>query len=119
MAIYFIYDTNAARYWTSLPMTVLFRSLVALFAGVALLLAMSIRTSLAWWPMLELGKISYGIYLWYLIVLYLVQRHAPFKGTAAVLTIIALTLVLAKLNYLAIEMPFMRWAHNARRIPAA
>ncbi len=119
MAIYFIYDANAARYWASLPMTVLFRSLVAAFAGVALLLAMSIRTSLLWRPMLELGKISYGIYLWHLIVLYLVQRQVPLKETAAVLTITALTLVLAKLSHLAIEMPFMRWAHNARRIPAA
>jgi exopolysaccharide production protein ExoZ len=119
MAIYFIYDANAARYWASLPMAVLFRSLVALFAGVALLLAMSIRMSPLWRPMLELGKISYGIYLWHLIVLYLVQRHVPFKGTAAVFTIIALTLMLAKLNHLAIEMPFMRWAHNVRRITTA
>jgi peptidoglycan/LPS O-acetylase OafA/YrhL len=119
MAIHFIYGANATRYWASLPMTVLFRSLVAVFAGVALLLVMSIHTSRGWRPMLELGKISYGIYLWHLIVLYLVQRHVPFKGTAAVLIIIAITLALAKLSHLAIEMPFMRWAHNARRIPAA
>jgi peptidoglycan/LPS O-acetylase OafA/YrhL len=115
MAIYFIYDANATRYWASLPMTVLFRSLVALFAGVVLLLTMSIRKSIVWRPMLELGKISYGIYLWHLIVLYLVQRHVPLKGTAAVLAIIATTLVLAKLSHLAIEMPFMRWAHNRQR----
>jgi peptidoglycan/LPS O-acetylase OafA/YrhL len=119
MAIYFIYDANSARYWRSLPMSVLFRSLVALFAAVALLLAMSISTSTVWRPMLALGKISYGIYLWHLIVLYLVQRHAPFKGTVAVVMIIALTMVLAKLSHLAIEMPFMRWAHNARRTPVA
>ncbi len=115
LAIYFIYDENASRFWISLPMTVLFRSLVAAFAGVALLLAMSIRTSLLWRPMLELGKISYGIYLWHLIVLYLVQRYSPFKGIAAVLTIIAFTIVLAKLSYLLLEMPLMRWAHNAGR----
>jgi len=113
MAIYFIYDANALRYWKSLPMTALFRSLVAMFAGVALLLAMSIRTTFIWRPMLELGKISYGIYLWHLIVLYLVQRYSPFNGMAAALTVIVVTLVLAKLSYLAIEMPSMRWAHNA------
>jgi peptidoglycan/LPS O-acetylase OafA/YrhL len=115
MAIYFAYDLNAARFWTSLPMTVLFRSLVAVFAGIALLLAMSIRTSTAWRPLLELGKISYGIYLWHLIVLYLVHRYAPFKGMAAVLSIITFTVVLAKFSHLAIELPFMRWAHNARQ----
>ena len=116
MAIYFIYDANALRYWNSLPMTALFRSLVAMFAGVALLLAMSIRTTFIWRPMLELGKISYGIYLWHLIVLYLVQRYSPFNGMAAALTVIAVTLVLAKLSYLAIEMPSMRWARNARPV---
>ncbi len=114
MAIYFIYGANALRYWNSLPMTVFFRSLVAMFAGVALLLAMSIRASHLWWPMLELGKISYGIYLWHLIVLYLVQRYLPFKETAAVLMVIALTLVMAKLSYFAIELPSMRWAHRVR-----
>ena len=43
IAIYVIYDANAARYWTSQPMAVLFRSLIAAFAAIALLAAFSSR----------------------------------------------------------------------------
>lgn len=114
VAIYCVYTWNAPHYWDSLIMAVLFRSLVAAFAGLMLLLAISLRAKTSLGPLLELGKLSYGIYLWHLVVLYLVQRYAPFKATAAVLCIIVLTMALAKLSYVMIEQPFMRWAHKAR-----
>ena len=67
--------------------------------------------------MLELRKISYGIYVWHLIVLFLVQRHLPFRGTLAVAVIVVLTILLAEFSLHAIEWPCMRWARNTRRTP--
>ena len=120
IAIYVIYDANAALYWRSQPMAVLFRSLIAAFAAIALLAALSSRAqwrNAVWRPMLQLGKISYGIYLWHLIVLFLVQRHLPFRGTVAVAVIVVLTILLAEFSRHVIERPCMRWARNTRSTP--
>jgi peptidoglycan/LPS O-acetylase OafA/YrhL len=117
IAISVVYTNFAARYWSLWPMAILFRTFVAAFAGIALCAALSSRpqANSAWYrPMLRMGKISYGIYLWHLIVLYFVQRHVPLKGTAAVLVIVATTLLLAEITYRLVERPAMQWARGRR-----
>lgn len=121
LAIWRIFDANVHTYWQSPAMAILFRSLVAAFAATAVLAALSApaRLSRAWRPLLHLGRISYGIYLWHLIVLTLVQRHLPVQGTIAVLVIIATTLVLSQISWRWVEQPFIAWARRAsRRRPA-
>lgn len=117
LAVWRIFDANAQTYWQSPAMAILFRSLVAAFAAVAVLAALAVprRLSPAWRPLLHLGRISYGIYLWHLIVLTLVQRHVPVQGVLAVLLIIGATLVLSEISWRWVEQPFIAWARRANR----
>lgn len=114
VVIFLIYDANAARYWTLLPTAVLFRTLIAVFVSIMLLLALSLDASPIWRPLLKLGELSYGIYLWHLIVLFLVQRELKIGGAIAVIIIVTTTIILAELSHRYVETPCMRWAHNAR-----
>ncbi len=119
--VFLVYDANAATYSSSLPMMALFRSLVAAFGGVALLAAVAApaRLGRAWWPALHLGRISYGVFLWHLPILYLVQRHLPWRGTASTLAVIVSTLLLAHVSYRMVEQPCTRWAKRRAAAAAA
>lgn len=114
LLIFHIYDTNAANYWRLLSMTVFFRTLVALFAGVLLIgvLSSSPKKSGAWSPFLFLGRISYGIYLWHLIALYTAETHFRFFPTGNLVGMVALTLTLATASHYLVERPVMRWARH-------
>ena len=113
LLIYLLYTNYAARYWSLWPMAVLFRTLIALFAAFALLAALSARHKLtsAWGPAIRLGQLSYGIYLWHLIVLQLIQKYTPLSGTSAVLVILVLTWLLSEASLRLVERPAMRWGH--------
>jgi len=112
IVVFLVYDANAAAYPSSLPMMALFRTLVAVFGGTALLAAVAAPAALgrAWGPALHLGRISYGVFLWHLPVLYLVQRHFPWRGTPSTLAVILSTLILAHASYRLVEQPCTRWA---------
>ncbi|APV51268.1 hypothetical protein BWI17_17210 [Betaproteobacteria bacterium GR16-43] len=116
VAIFLLYDTYAARYFQSAPMAVLFRTLVAMCGGLALLAALSAppAASPAWRPFLYLGSISYGIYLWHLFALYTVQQLWPWQEWAAVPAVIGLTILLAGASHRWVEEPCMRWARRRR-----
>ena len=94
-------------------MAVLFRTLIAFFAAFALLAALSARHKLtgAWAPAIRLGQLSYGIYLWHLIVLQLIQKYTALNGTGAVLVILLLTWLLSEVSLRLVERPSMRWGH--------
>jgi peptidoglycan/LPS O-acetylase OafA/YrhL len=69
-------------------------------------------------PMLYLGKISYGIFLWHLLVLELLREALGltlFSGGMWYhwpLTIVA-TVVAAQLSWWILEQPAIRWAHRS------
>ncbi len=114
--IYLVYANYSTRYWSLWPMAVLLRSLIALCAACALQAALYARHQFnhAWRPAIRLGQLSYGIYLWHLIVLQLVQKHTPLTGTKAVLMILLLTWLLSELSLKLVERPAMSWG----RMPA-
>jgi peptidoglycan/LPS O-acetylase OafA/YrhL len=83
---------------------------------------------LSWAPLVYLGKISYGIYVYHVFIIVLVsplllpygisEDHNAF-GRIAIL--LALTLVVSSLSWHWIEQPFLAWkkamASGAKRIP--
>ena len=72
-------------------------------------------------PLRALGKVSYGVYLWHMPVLYALQVHAllPDAPAAAMAAVAGPTLVLATLSWLAVERPALALADRAapRRAP--
>ncbi len=118
LLIYLLYTTYATQYWRLWPMAVMFRSLIALFAACALLAALSARHQLtgAWQIGIRLGKLSYGIYLWHLIVLQLVQKYTALTGTKAVFVILLLTWLLSELSLRLVERPAMRWGQARSKL---
>jgi peptidoglycan/LPS O-acetylase OafA/YrhL len=83
---------------------------------------------LSWTPLVYLGKISYGIYVYHVLIIVLVspllatcgmsEEHNAFGRIAALL---ALTLVVSSLSWHWIEQPFLAWkkamASGPKRIP--
>ncbi|MDJ0663488.1 MAG: acyltransferase [Acidimicrobiia bacterium] len=65
-------------------------------------------------PLLYLGKISYGLYLWHYTVYFVVKKNVtvyPYKP----LLQISLSLIVAALSYRYIERPFLRWKDRLRQ----
>src|SRR3569832_689695 len=92
-------------------MAVFFRTALACCAGLVVLL-------LCAWPMprrrvliavpLYLGKISYGIYLWHLPVLFYLGDHTRLEPAGALAVAIAATVGLAALTWHFVEAPMLR-----------
>lgn len=62
---------------------------------------------LAWRPAVYVGEISYGMYLWHILILAVVVRRVG-SGFAADLLVVALTVVVASCSYRWWEQPFRR-----------
>ncbi|HEY5144210.1 MAG TPA: acyltransferase [Solirubrobacteraceae bacterium] len=102
----------------NLPAAVGFALIVAAVAGGA-------GRSVSWLsarPLVFVGVISYGVYLWHLPLL-LVAREAgvlPHDLAPRMLTVLALALGAAWLSWVVVERPAMRWAaRRPRRAPRA
>jgi peptidoglycan/LPS O-acetylase OafA/YrhL len=89
-------------------------------AAVVLVPDDGVSRLLSWRPLAELGKISYGVYLWHL-PLFVVFRDA-FPRTSnwiAVPIMAAITLGASVLSYRFIEEPFLRMKERFRPVTVA
>jgi peptidoglycan/LPS O-acetylase OafA/YrhL len=72
---------------------------------------------LRWRPLAYAGLVSYGIYLWHVpVILVLNERHAlPVALIPRLLTVLAITVAIATVSWRFIEQPVIEWAHGRRR----
>jgi peptidoglycan/LPS O-acetylase OafA/YrhL len=73
---------------------------------------------MTWRPLLYLGKISYGLYLWHFTVYYVVRKNLT-TYPAKPLVQISLSLVVATLSYYLVEKRFLRMKNRMRQPAAA
>jgi peptidoglycan/LPS O-acetylase OafA/YrhL len=107
------YETFGRVYW---PITV-----VAATVVVAVLVIGTVpswlRRVLAWRPLVYLGRISYGMYLWHLVILGALVAWLPGQGAAIrTVELFTLTIGVASLSYRYVERPFLR---RKRRLEVA
>lgn len=101
----------AHDYWEEAAMAVFFRTGVASCAALALWLSCA-------WPAprraapsaaaLYLGKISYGIYLWHLPVLFVLGSRTQLEPLVALAVAVPATVALAALTWHGFEQPLLR-----------
>jgi peptidoglycan/LPS O-acetylase OafA/YrhL len=109
-----------SEFWSNILMVVFFRTLLAGAFCLVILTACQIKNRAVHRgaaPLLYLGTVSYGIYLWHLTcieLLKLVPGITPFVSLIA--TVIG-TLVLSALSWRFLEQPFIRLAHSRVRSP--
>ena len=65
------------------------------------------RALLASRPLVFLGKVSYSLYLWNVLVLFAISRYWPLNWATRILTV-ATAVGVATASYYLIEMPFLR-----------
>ena len=63
-------------------------------------------------PLVFIGRISYGLYLWHYPVALVVRQHL---GVAGLPVTVAISVVLAVMSWYFVELPFMRHATGADR----
>ena len=92
---------------------------------VALVVAPSGRFGrlLSWAPLVHLGKLSYGLYLWNMLAVNVYAHtfgHKPADGGWAVVPWLVVLVLVAELSYRVVEQPLRRrWAHRPEPQPGA
>lgn len=83
---------------------------IAVIAPVALHQSGLVARALAWAPLVWLGTISYGVYLWHWpVFLVLTGERTGWSGWTLFAARCAVTLVVAGVSWWAIEEPIRRW----------
>jgi len=60
-----------------------------------------------------LGKISYGIYLWHLIILLWLQKSIGISGLPLIVATLLLTFFMSSMTHFILELPAQRWGSRA------
>jgi peptidoglycan/LPS O-acetylase OafA/YrhL len=116
-----VVDSHIADFWHHRFIVSGFRTLTACAFGLMVLAAVRWQQSVPVPQSLEfLGKISYGIYLWHLIILLWLQKSANLSGLPLVASTLSLTFALSTITYYLVELPGQRWGSGVcRRWPGA
>ena len=77
----------------------------------------AVRAFLTWRPMVFLGEVSYGFYLWHYLVIKQIGRtelskHGVWGGMLLLVVAFAISVALATLSYYLLERPVMTWARR-------
>lgn len=111
VALWFFW--GRAAYWDSAIMVIFYRSLLALACVLVVLAACCIqgpRTMAVTAPMRYLGTISYGLYLWHLVVILKLRSVHGLSPARALPAAIAITILLAAASWHVFERPILQWA---------
>jgi peptidoglycan/LPS O-acetylase OafA/YrhL len=106
LSVFWTYDT----YWDVPLMVIFFRTAIGLCGFLLVLAAVKLPFSfpkLVDRPLDYLGVISYGIYLWHLIVILSLKKFAPTPDYRFLLKTILCVLVLSAISWHFMEQPYM------------
>jgi peptidoglycan/LPS O-acetylase OafA/YrhL len=112
---------KSVNYWASSMMIVGFKSLLAVSFGFLLLatITLPIRSVFLELPLKYIGKISYGIYLWHIIVLSTMLDRLPWlSGYKLMFIVSGITITLAVLSYHLMELPMIQRGNRRLSLPA-
>ena len=102
--------------YLSVGMTLFWRTGMALSCGLLVFAACCLDhpVFLAWTaPLRYLGTLSYGIYLWHLIVIGIVVRFPDLARSTSLCIVLAVTFMLAMLSWHLVEQPIMNRGNAA------
>lgn len=117
IASFFWMWPDRMHYYDASRLVIFFRSLLAvcftlLVAGFVLLPPAKNRLVLR----LErfAGNISYGVYLWHMIFLWLMVKYGVQEDLVFVFLLLAISIAISSVTFYLVEKPAMDWAHKRR-----
>lgn len=113
---------SVANFWNTALMVVFFKSMLATSAFLVVLTACTLPATKAllqiFKPLTYLGEISYGIYLWHLLVLLSLKELKFLEPAQALIYGIVATLMLASFSWHLFEKPLLERSKNYLKRPA-
>lgn len=96
-------------FWNNKPMLIFWRTLIGLSFTSLLLAFLAIPQILQKFliPFNYLGKISYGIYLWHMAILILLQKYTELQENSLLIMLLMLTVIVSALSWHFFEKPVM------------
>ena len=102
--------------WANFFFAVVWRTLLAASFGCIVMAAATCPMSIAVVrPLAYLGEISYGLYLWHVIVIELLLRYTSLRGGAFFIAVVVTTVALSALSFRYMEQPITQWVKRRSR----